>query len=313
MPGEPIISVIIVNFNGGPFLTECVCSVLASTVPVAVYVVDNASGDDSLLTLTSTIKRDERVQIIQNPKNLGFARAANLALPYTTGHYLLFLNPDCLIYPDTLARFVSVMDKYPQAGMAGALVRNPDGSEQAGCRRSVPTPWRTLVRVFHLDKLFPHSKYVQNFVLTQKPLPDKPIEIEGISGACMFVRRTALEMVGPMDETYFLHCEDLDWFMRFQAQKWPILFIPEIEIVHIKGACSREQPLRILWYKHRGMVRFYRKFFRHQYSPPLFWMVIVAVWIRFTLLSLITLIFAKKTPNKIPFFSSDVLKKPRDH
>ncbi len=285
MSEKRVISVIIVNFNGGDLLTECVRSVLASTVCVTVHIVDNASSDDSLHTLIKAIGNDKRVHIIKNAENLGFARAANLALPDATGEYLLFLNPDCLICPDTLARFASIMDKYPQAGMAGGLVRNLDGSEQAGCRRSVPTPWRTMVRVFYLDKLFPHSKRFKSFVLTCQPLPDKPIEIEGISGACMFVRRTALETVGPMDETYFLHCEDIDWFMRFQAQRLSILFIPDIEVVHVKGVCSRREPIRILWYKHRGMVRFYRKFFRHQYPLLLFWGVILAVWMRFAILA----------------------------
>lgn len=282
---DRLISVIIVNFNGGELLTECVRSVLVSTVHVTVYVVDNASQDESLHTLQQAINNDKRVQFIKNTQNLGFASAANLALPHTTGDYLLFLNPDCLIRPDTLAHFVRVMDQNPTAGMAGGLVRNLDGSEQAGCRRSVPTPWRTMVRIFLLDKLFPNSKHFKNFVLTNQALPDRPIEIEGISGACMFVRRSALEVVGPMDESYFLHCEDLDWFMRFRAQNFGILFIPEIEVVHAKGVCSRRQPIRVLWYKHRGMVRFYRKFFRHQYPFFLLWGVIVAVWVRFAIIT----------------------------
>jgi GT2 family glycosyltransferase len=294
MAVNSVISVIIVNFNGGELLTESVQSVLASNVPVTVHVIDNASQDNSLQILQQSIKEDKRVQIIKNTDNLGFARAANMALPYATGEYLLFLNPDCLICPDTLAQFAKIMDKYPQAGMAGGLVLNPDASEQAGSRRSIPTPWRTLVRVFHLDKLFPNSKRFKSFVLTGQALPENPIEIEGISGACMFVRRTALEIVGPMDEAYFLHCEDLDWFMRFHAQGFTILFIPQIKVVHVKGVCSRNRPIITLWYKHRGMVRFYRKFFQHHYSKLLFLCVILAVWVRFGLLTLITLIRRSK-------------------
>jgi hypothetical protein len=290
MSTERVISVIIVNYNGGELLTECVSLVLAATVPVRVSVVDNASTDDSLSLLQLMLGNDNRLQVIKNAANLGFARAANLALPGTSGEYLLFLNPDCLIRPDTLTRFATIMDQYPQAGMAGCLVRNVDGSEQPGSRRSVPTPWRTIVRIFHLDKLFPHQPLFQNFVLTGQPLPAEPVVMEGISGACMFVRRLALEEVGPMDEAYFLHCEDLDWFMRFQAKQWQILFVPTIEVTHVKGFCSRTHPFRVLWYKHRGMVRFYRKFFRRQYPLLLFWGVILAVWIRFAILAIMTLI-----------------------
>ncbi len=288
MTAPPLVSVIIVNYNGGELLTECVRLVLASTIPVMVYVVDNASTDHSLLHLQQTLGADQRLHITSNSVNLGFAKAANQAVPTAPGEYLLFLNPDCLIRPDTLARFVTTMAHYPQAGMAGCLVQNIDGTEQPGCRRRVPTPWRTIVRILHLDRLFPNHPAVQSFVLTSQPLPVAPVALEGISGACMFVRRTALAEVGLMDEAYFLHCEDLDWFMRFRAQHWEILFIPEIAVTHVKGVCSQGQPIRVLWYKHRGMVRFYRKFFRRQYPRFLLWGVILAVWLRFVLLATVT-------------------------
>ncbi len=287
------IAVIIVNFNAGSLLTQCVQAVLNSTVPVMIYVIDNASTDDSLSQLQQQIAAAP-VQLIRNQTNEGFARAANQVLPTITSPYLLFLNPDCLITPHTLARFCEIMEQYPHAGMAGGLVRNLDGSEQAGCRRGIPSPWRAIVRVLHLNRLFPQNPRFQSFVLTDQPLPTQPIEIEGISGACMFVRQTALQIVGAMDENYFLHCEDLDWFMRFRAHQWAILFVPTIEVTHVKGACSQRQPLRILWYKHRGMVRFYRKFFRRQYPFMVMAAVIVAVWVRFAVLALGTLITQKQ-------------------
>jgi len=282
-----VVSVIIVNYNAGELLSQCVSSVLASTMEVEIFVVDNASHDDSLALLKQTVLQDKRVHIVENKENVGFAAASNQILAETQGDYLLFLNPDCLIQADTLEKFVNTMQNYPQAGMAGALVRNFDGTEQAGCRRSIPSPWRSVVRVLHLDKFFPNSPKFKSFVLTKTDLPNEPIEIEGISGACMFVRRKALQEVGAMDETYFLHCEDLDWFMRFHQHDWKILFIPDIEVSHAKGACSQQQPVRVLWYKHRGMVKFYRKFFKQRYSILLFWSVVVAVWLRFILLAAI--------------------------
>ncbi len=279
-------SVIIVNFNGGQFLIQAVQAVLKTTVPVELFVIDNASQDGSVQLLRQNIAQDKRVTIVQNAQNVGFAKAANQALPMVQGNYLLFLNPDCLITAETLALFRQTMDCLPQFGMAGGLVRNLDGTEQSSCRRSVPNPWRSLVRVLHLNKFFPNYLNFQSFELTQKILPKQPIKIEGISGACMFVRRTALEQVGPMDESYFLHCEDLDWFIRFREHHWPILFIPNIEVTHVKGECSRRQPLKVLWYKHRSMIKFYRKFFRHRYPEPLMWGVFIAVWVRFSILAL---------------------------
>ncbi|EIJ44070.1 putative glycosyltransferase [Beggiatoa alba B18LD] len=290
----PFVSIIIVNYNGGELLTRCVLSALASQqIDFEIFVVDNASDDTSLATLRAAVHNDKRVTILQNERNEGFAKASNRPIPQTRGQYHLFLNPDCLIQPDTLYRFCQTLAQYPHVGMAGALVRNPDGTEQAGSRRGTPSPWRSVVRVLHLDKLLPNHPRFKSFVLTQEPMPTEPTEMEGISGACMFVRRQAMEQVGTMDEAYFLHCEDLDWFMRFRQAGWTILFIPDIEVTHIKGACSRRHPIRVLWYKHRGMVRYYRKFFRQQYPIWLQWGVITAVWIRFAMLLLIQSILRK--------------------
>ena len=282
---QPLVSVVIVNFNGGPLLGEAVRSVLSSAVPLEVYVVDNGSTDASLSSLRHFAAADGRTQIIENQTNLGFARAANVALEQAQSEYILLLNPDAVIQADTLARMIETFAAYPDAGMAGCLLRNPDGTEQAGCRRSVPTPWRTVVRVFHLDKLFPNHPRFRNFVLTQQPLPEAPVFLEAISGAFMLVRRKALEDVGHLDDKYFLHCEDLDWCMRFRQAGWKILFVPNVEVVHYQGTCSKDRSLFVSWHKHKGMIRFYRKFFRHQYPWPLMPLVVTAVWVRFALLA----------------------------
>jgi len=84
-----------------------------------------------------------------------------------------------------------------------------------------------------------------------------------------------------MDENYFLHCEDLDWCMRFCMKGWKILFVPDVKVMHAKGECSKGRAVRVEWHKHKGMIRFYLKFFRHQYPLPLMLLVIVAVWGRF--------------------------------
>lgn len=282
---HPVVSVVIVNFNGGPLLSKAVRSALSSTIPVEVYVSDNGSTDGSLLPFRRVAGIDKRLQIIENRTNLGFARAANVALERAQGEYVLLLNPDAVIQPDTLARMIETLAAYPDAGMAGCLLRNPDGTEQAGCRRSVPTPWRTLVRVFHLDRLFPNHPRFRNFVLTQQPLPEASVFLEAISGAFMLVRRKALEHVGYLDEKYFLHCEDLDWCMRFRRAGWKILFVPSVEVVHYQGTCSKTRPVFVSWHKHQGMIRFYRKFFQHQYPWPLMPLVVAAVWTRFLLLA----------------------------
>ncbi|HHM04520.1 MAG TPA: glycosyltransferase family 2 protein, partial [Gammaproteobacteria bacterium] len=225
-----------------------------------------------------------KVHILSNGKNLGFSRANNIAIQRARGRYVLLLNPDCIVNPDTLPQMLKVMESDPTAGMAGCLIRNPDGSEQPGCRRAVPTPWRTFVRIMHLYHAFPHHPRFRSFLLHNDPLPKDPTPVESISGAFMLVRRSAIEQVGTLDEGYFMHCEDLDWCMRFSQAGWKILFVPSVEVIHFKGSCSKERPIRVIYHMHRGMVRFYRKFFQHHYSWPLMGLVALAVWVRFAIL-----------------------------
>jgi GT2 family glycosyltransferase len=279
------VSVAIVKFNGGQMTRTVVESVLSSTVPVEVFVADNGSKDDSVESLRRLSASEPRLRLIENGRNLGFTRATNICVGQARSEYLLLLNPDCVVKPDTLQHMLGAMAAYPNVGMAGCLIRNPDGSEQAGCRRAVPTPWRALVRIFHLNRLFPSHPRFRTFLLNLDPLPDKPIFVEAISGAFMLLKRQAIEQVGLLDEGYFLHCEDLDWCMRFRAAGWKILFVPDAEVVHYKGTSSRPRPIFVEWHKHRGMLRFYRKFFRHQYPGVLMWLVVLGVWLRFGVLA----------------------------
>lgn len=264
------VSVIIVNYNGGAYLSLGVESVLQSTVDCEVVIIDNASSDDSL----DLLKPDPRITIVQNEHNRGFARANNQVLDLARSDYILFLNPDCVIKPSTLGDMLKVMADYPNAGMAGCRILNPDGSEQAGCRRRIPTPQRLFFQL--LNKGEP---YLQN----HEPLPSAPIKVEAISGAFMLVRKSALDKVGPMDQTFFMHCEDLDWCIRFRQAGFDILFVPGVEITHAKGICSQSRPIAVEWYKHKGMVRLYRKHFAVDYSPLTLFFFRLAIWSRFYL------------------------------
>lgn len=278
-------SVLIVNFNGGDMVNSCVRAAMASSVPVEVLVWDNASSDGSPDALTAEFERETGFSLFLHSENIGFAAGVNRLLENASGDSLLLLNPDCLLERDTIATVRHALAADPNAGMAGCLLRNSDGSEQAGCRRLVPTPWRSLVRVFHLNKIFGGHPRFQSISLNTTPLPEQPVAVEAISGAFMLVTRKALEDVGPLDDQYFMHCEDLDWCMRFRKNGWQILFDPRAEVLHHQGYCSTSRPVAVELYKHQGMLRFYRKFFRHQYPGVLMWLVTAAVWIRFFLVA----------------------------
>jgi GT2 family glycosyltransferase len=284
---ETGVSVITVNFNTGPALTTCVQSVLASTVGVELILVDNGSTDGSIARLRSAIGEEPRVRIVEIGQNLGFARANNRGLSLAGGSFVLFLNPDCVIEPETIERMRRAMEAEPEAGIGGGLLLNPDGTEQAGGRRRIPTPNLALGRAFGLSRFFGAE---HDFILTGTPLPSGPIDVEAISGAFMFVRRAALAAVGPLDESYFLHCEDLDWCVRFRRAGWRVLFVPDARVVHDKGLSSHGRPVRVLWHLHRGMIRFYRKFFRDAYPAPVMWLVFAGIALRFGTLAILALL-----------------------
>lgn len=287
MTQHPLITVVVVNFNAGPLVVKAVEAALASDVPVEIIVCDNGSRDGSLAQLQERFGREPGVRLLENGRNLGFARANNLAFAQALGHFILLLNPDCIVKRDSLGQMLAVLDQYPDAGMAGPLVQNPDGTEQAGARRRIPLPWRAFVRAFGLSRLLGKQFPAFNdFTLQDKSLPEHPIGVEAISGAFMLIRRSALEAVGPLDEGYFLHVEDLDWCIRFRQAGWRVLFVPHVRVTHHKGACSKDRPIRVLWQMHKGMVRFYRKFFRQQYPGVLMWLVVAGVWLRFAVLTL---------------------------
>ena len=261
---------------------------MQSDCQIQVFVSDNNSSDNSLQLLRAALPNEPRLTIVENGENLGFSRGNNRVLPLLpNSEFILFLNPDCLLQPDSISQMMQIMAQYPRAGLASCLIVNPDGSEQRGCRRQLPTPWQSLVQVLQLQRVFPNSRHFRSFNLNDTPLPGEPISIEATSGAFMLVRRSALESVGPLDEGYFLHCEDIDWCARFSLAGYQVLFVPTVKITHYQGSCSKQRPIRVEWHKHRGMLRFYRKFYAQRYPLPLMWAVYCIITLRMVLLTLL--------------------------
>lgn len=270
----------IVNYNAGAVLADCLDSVLSQVREVVV--VDNASDPRCFEPVIARFTNDPRVRVIRSPENTGFAAGCNAGVAASTQPFLFLLNPDCFVAPGSIHKLCSALDSHPEAALAGGLLTYPNGLEQGGGRRAVPTPWRSFVRAFGLSRFAARwPRLFDDFHLHQRPLPEQAVEVEAISGACTLVRREALDDFGLMDEGFFLHCEDLDFCMRAREHGWTILFVPDAPVVHLKGVCSRDRPIFVEWHKHKGMVRFYRKHFHRQYPIGLMQLVIVGVWIRF--------------------------------
>lgn len=276
--------VVIVNYNAGDHLLACIGLALAEGA-ASVIVVDNASEDSSMDRLVSAYGDHPAVRAIFNESNLGFATACNIGFDAGQQPLVLFLNPDAFLLSGSLGRMADVLLSSKTAGMAGGYLSYPDGTEQPGGRRVIPTPWRGLLRTSGLSRL--EGRWPRLFASGQlhlAPLPKQPVEVEAISGACMLIKRPLLNEVGLWDEAYFLHCEDLDLAVRFRQRGWKILFIPDAPVVHLHGACSANRRLFVEWHKHRGMLRFYRKFFS-QYPASLRGLINMGIGVRFIMVA----------------------------
>lgn len=285
MAATAAITGITVNYNSGELLKGLFASLAEQAPLTQLVVVDNASSDSDLDFLESA--SDARIDLIRNQTNRGFAAACNQGAALAQTPYLLFVNPDCRLETGTLARLMGILEAHPEVGMLGALLLNPDGSEQRGGRRYLPDPRRALMRVLGRDRPDLQGG-TRGFDLAGTALPDAPVEVDAISGAFMLLRRQVFEEMGGWDEGYFLHCEDLDLCMRFGRAGWKILFVPDVRVYHAQGTSSRKRPVFVLWHKHRGMWRYYCKYYRQNRAWPWTLAVWGGIWLRFFGLTLLT-------------------------
>ena len=279
---QPVIELIIVNYNTGDALTLCVQSVLAQQVPVNITIIDNASSDDSVGRLQTTIGRPDNVTVIANDENMGFAKAVNAAARDMAldGQWLLILNPDCEMLTGSLAALGQALDDDPGAALAGPVLVGRDDRPLRGTLRRFPDPWNSLLTfsgLWRLGRWIPGFKGIE---MTEQ-LPAGTEQAEAVSGACMMLRRSVFLEMGCMDGAYGLHCEDLDLMYRLRQRGFHCLIVPSARVFHQQGVSSSSRPLWVHWQKHRGMQRFFLKFRADSTVFPMRWLVITGIWLRF--------------------------------
>lgn len=276
------ITTIIVNYNAGETLGRCVQAVITSTEHSRIVIADNASIDRSAENLRNQYGDRQGVAFLFNPSNLGFGRAINAVARRAESDYILILNPDCILEPTAIAQLKAAMDNDPTAGMAGPAVRDAQGKLQRATVRRFPDPWKSLMTTTGLWRL---GKWLPVFNGVEANAGIKQTTaVDAVSGACMFVRRRAIEQVGFMDEKYAMHCEDIDLMYRLALKNWHCLYVPEAGCVHLQGLSSRSRPTWVHYQKHQGMLRFYNKYQAKNNIWPMRVLVRMGVWLRFLLL-----------------------------
>lgn len=276
------IAVIIVNFNAGKTLQQCVNALLKSTEHIRVTIVDNASSDDSAQQLRHLYGNHQGIEFLFNPSNIGFAPAVNLVARRATEDMVLILNPDCILEPPALRQLKTALLSDHKAALAGPAVRDENGHIQRATVRRFPDPWKSLMTASGLWRLGRWSP-VFHGVEVDTNISETRV-VEAVSGACMLVKRAALESVGYLDEAYKMHCEDLDLMYQLTEKGWHCLYVPKASCVHLQGLSSRSRPTWVHFQKHRGMARFFGKFQAKTVSAPVRWLVHAGIWLRFLIL-----------------------------
>lgn len=274
------LTIIIVNFNGGGYLLQCLESLEKTKEEISfeTWVVDNASSDGSI---EKARKKFPNINYLVNKDNLGFGAANNLVLRKINTEYILLLNPDSQVLPGTIQYMVDFLERHTDVGVATCKVEKADGTIDWASHRGFPTPWASfLYFIFGNESLY-H--------LTNEEML-KPHEVDAISGAFLLTKKEVLDKVGLFDEDYFLYGEDLDLCFRIKKAGFKIMYVPEIKIIHYKGVTSgikeHSQNISTATKKSRDrafnsfyetMIIFYKKHMERNYPFFINWLVYLGI------------------------------------
>jgi GT2 family glycosyltransferase/nucleoside-diphosphate-sugar epimerase len=257
------ISVVVVTYRTGPALWLCLDSVLKQSDCSELIVVSNGNPKDVLARIEDLKSRDSRVRLIVQGKNTGFSKACNAGARVATGEYILLLNPDCILPANALKRGVDELSMRPQAALAGCRLVDVDGTEQRGSRRNLMTPLNAIADALGLSLLL---KPDQRLNLHAEAMPDKVHIVPAVSGAYLFCRKRDYLSLGGLDESHFLHMEDMDFCYRIHAAGKNVICIPDIEVIHFRS--SSDAPDRFVeWQKTKGFIRYFYRHFKGRYIP----------------------------------------------
>lgn len=257
---RPELSVVIVSFKVRERLRKCLDSLRAQMEDAPRFetiVVDNDSGDGTVQELSPLFPE---VLFVPMDRNLGFSIGCNRGASFAGGEWILFLNPDTVVFPETLGNILAFARARPALGIAGCRILDGDGRLQLACRRSIPTPEVAFWRLSGLSFLFPRSRRLGRYNLTYLD-PARSYPVEAVSGSFLLIKSEAFQQVGGFDEIFFLYGEDLDLCLRVAKAGWEIWYDGENNIVHHKGQSAAARPWGARMDFYRAMVTFARKNF----------------------------------------------------
>ncbi len=229
------VSVILVNYNTVDLLTPCLerLSVALEPLHAQVFIVDNASRDDSIQILRD---RYSHYEIIENTRNVGFGRANNQVLDRVLGRYVLLLNLDAYIEPEAIVKTIAYMDEHPRCGVLGVRLVTESGDLQPSCRY-FPTPWNLFLQRTGLCRWFPRVQLVDDMDWDHAATRS----CDWVPGCYYLVRKTAIDAVGLFDPRYFLYSEEVDHCRTMKKAGWDVTYFPGTTVMHIGGESAKSE------------------------------------------------------------------------
>lgn len=268
------LSVIIVSWNVVDYLRACLDSLLAQPglrydaegghyllngASLEIIVVDNDSVDGTMATL----HRDyPHVRAIASGANLGFTGGNNLGIEQAGGEYLLLLNPDTELPPKgrgqgSLQTMLDYMEDHPQVGLLGPRLVYGDGSPQPSCRR-FPTLMMACCESTLVEQWWPGNRWARRYRMADCS-PDETRAVDWVTGACMLLRRQALDRVGLFDRGYFMYSEELDLCRRLVKAGWRVIYLGRSLVVHHEAKSSGQVVAKRQIYFNRSKIRYFAK------------------------------------------------------
>jgi N-acetylglucosaminyl-diphospho-decaprenol L-rhamnosyltransferase len=229
------VSVVLVSFRTPTLLAACLDQLRREPFVREVVVVDNASGDGSAELVESAFTE---VRLIRNAVNVGFARAVNQALGACTGEYILLLNPDVVLGETAVAQLVALLAGDRSIGAAGPAITHISGRLRVLSGGRQPTVWRVFTHATLLSRFSRRVPLLEGLNLLAGVHDDRPRDVEWLTGACLMIRRDALDSVGPLSEQWFMYAEDLEFCLRLGRAGWRLVHLPSAHIVHHMAAST---------------------------------------------------------------------------
>jgi GT2 family glycosyltransferase len=275
-----MIAVVMVSFHTGPVLWRSLDAALAQEGVGEVVLVDNGNDEETLLRLEDTAAREPKLRILTGHGNIGFAAGCNLGAAASEAGHLLFLNPDAHLPEGGAAALLSAGSGREEPWAVGPRLVGPDGDEQRGSRRAILTPWNAFVEASRLYRVMPNHPYFARFNDHEAEPAEGVTEVPCLSGACFLLPRTSFDRVGGFDDAFFLHVEDVDFFLRMSRAGGTMLFEPAVRVKHYKSS-SRVDPLRIERLKRQSLNLYFASHFKGYYPPGFLTLLRGMLWTAF--------------------------------